>query len=207
MPNNMGAPQMPAPHDIEEILPYVVPWWQYAVAAATVIILAAGVYLLWRWLKNRKKTEPVVRVDHWAELSEALQKLSPEHMLANAQAKEFYFQLSLILRTAIELATGIRATDMTYRELAPLMEKKLRVKTEDLKSMQEFLKIADLVKFADRPATTGEAIHFKQELMLWVAMLKPKMEASLPSDSLSGAASASSLAMPSEKAAAKGLQA
>lgn len=179
-----GAALPAAPHDIEELIPYIVPWWQYAIIIGIVLAVIAAAVALWYWLKHRKKVEKPVLVDYWAELSADLQKLNPERMLANSLAKELYFQFSLILRTAIELATQVRATDMTYPELAPLMEKKLRVKAEELKAMQDFLMTADLVKFADRPATIGEAVLYKQQLMLWITLLKPRQEMGLPADNL-----------------------
>jgi hypothetical protein len=190
-PSGLPDAMPTGPHDIEEIIPYVIPWWQYAVVIAIILAVIAAAFALWYWLKNRKKEQPAVVIDHWAELSEKLQRLNPEQMLAAGQAKEYYYQLSLMLRTAIELSTQIRATDMTYRELAPLMEKKLRVRSEELRAMQDFLKTADLVKFADRPATSGEAAHFKQQLMLWVTTLKPRQDAGLPSEQMAtGAPSA-----------------
>jgi hypothetical protein len=179
-----GAPgQAPAgPHDIEEILPYVIPWWHYALIIAGVLLVAGIIAAVWYWYKKRKKEPEVVVVDHWAELSETVQKLRPDEALAQGQAKEFYYQLSILLRTAIELATQVRATDMTFRELSPLMDKKLPVNGEELRAMKEFLTIADLVKFADRPATEGEARHFKQSLQLWISALKPRQVVGLPTD-------------------------
>jgi hypothetical protein len=170
------------PHDIEELIPYVVPWWQYALMIGGVLLIAAIIAGVWYWYKNKKKAPEVVVVDHWAELSETVQKMKPDEALANGQAKEFYYQLSLFLRTAIELSTQVRATDMTFRELSPLMDKKLPVRAEELLAMKEFLKIADLVKFADRVATEGEARHFKQSLQLWISALRPRVVAGLPTD-------------------------
>jgi hypothetical protein len=170
------------PHDIEEILPYIIPWWHYALVVAGLLLVAGIAAAVWYWYKKRKKEPEVVVVDHWAELSETVQKLRPEEALAQGQAKEFYYQLSILLRTAIELATQLRATDMTFRELSPLMDKKLPVNGEELRAMKEFLNIADLVKFADRPATEGEARHFKQSLQLWISTLKPRQVVGLPTD-------------------------
>ncbi len=170
------------PHDIEEIIPYVIPWWYYALIIGGVLIVAAIIAAIWYWYKNRKKELEVIKVDHWAELTEKVQRLSPDDALALGQAKEYYFQLSLFLRTAIELATQIRATDMTFRELSPLMDRKLPVGGEELQAMKEFLKVADLVKFADRPATEGEAGYFKQSLQLWISALKPRQVVGLPTE-------------------------
>lgn len=203
--NAPGALQV-TPNDIEELIPYVVPWWQYVVVVGIVLAVIAAAIALWYWLKHRKKEEKPVFVDHWANLSAGLQNLNPDKMLADLLAKELYFQFSLILRTGIELATQIRATDMTYPELAPLMEKKLRVKGEELAAMQDFLKTADLVKFADRPATLGEAAHFKQQLMIWITMLKPRQELGLPADNLQTVVAAPSVVNASGPAPAKGFQ-
>jgi hypothetical protein len=186
VPSSASAPlpdQAPTgPHDIEEIIPYVVPWWQYALVILAVLLVAGIIAGIWYWYKNKSKVPTIPAVDHWAELSESVQKLKPEESLANGQAKEFYFQLSLFLRTAIELSTQVRATDMTFRELSPLMDKKLPVQGEELLAMKEFLKTADLVKFADREATEGEARHFKQSLQLWISALKPRVVAQLPTE-------------------------
>lgn len=174
-----SAPQI---NDIEEIIPYVPPWWLYGLVAAAVLLLVLAGWYLWRRLKQRAQVTPTVTVDPWAELSRKIQDLKPEQMVNDGLEKELYFQYSLLLRTGIELATQIRATDMTFRELAPLIDRKLSLKTEETTAIKEFLKTADLVKFADRPATAGEAQKFRQDLMVWVAALKPRQEAALPSE-------------------------
>jgi hypothetical protein len=172
----------PAINDIEEIIPYVTPWWQYLLVAAAVALLLLAAWLLWRRWKGRSAEAPVVAVDPWLDLSRRVQELQPEEMISGGLAKELYYQLSLLLRTGIELAAEIRATDMTFRELAPLMERKLPLRSEEVAAMQEFLRTADLVKFADRPATAGEAAKFRQDLMVWIAALKPRPQSALPSE-------------------------
>jgi hypothetical protein len=182
VPTSLPDQAPTGPHDIEELIPYVIPWWHYALVILCVLMVAGIIAGFWYWYKNRKKEPVIPVVDHWAELSESVQKLKPDEALANGQAKEFYYQLSLFLRTAIELSTQVRATDMTFRELSPLMDKKLPVQGEELLAMKEFLKTADLVKFADREATEGEARHFKQSLQLWISALKPRVVAQLPTE-------------------------
>lgn len=172
----------PAINDIEEILPYVTPWWQYLLIAAAVAMALLAAWLLWRRLKSRTREVPVVAVDPWVDLSRKVQELKPEDMITAGLAKEYYYQLSLLLRTGIELSTNIRATDMTFRELAPLMANKLPLKTEEVAAMQDFLRTADLVKFADRPATAGEAAKYRQDLLVWIAALKPRPQSALPSE-------------------------
>lgn len=175
-------PQGPGLHDIEGLIPYAVPWWQYALLAVGIIFLLVLLVLLWQWWKKKKAStpQPVDPFAHWHALSRQAQGLQPELVMAQGGAKELYFQYSLILRTAIEYATGARATDMTFREVQPLVRRKLSVHADVAEQMLAFLQTADLVKFADRETTEAEAVQFKQELIGWILELKPRAEIPLP---------------------------
>lgn len=174
------------PHDIAEVLPFYAVNWPLVVALVVgfmVLILLAR--YLWRRFKRPRTVAnvPAAPADPWAELSSRHRRLAIAENFSAKEQRDYVFQLSLIFREAVELATGIRATDMTSRELQTALQQAHRFSTEDLDAMMGFLNGADLVKFAERSVSMDEAKKFYSFVDAWLLKLKPKL---LPSQDVRG---------------------
>jgi hypothetical protein len=106
-----------------------------------------------------------------------------------AVQENYFYSLSLILREAVELRTGIRATDLTLYELKNPLRRSLPFKQEDIESVISFLERADMVKFAGAPSQREEALGDHRRVQGWVRELRPRpqpmaQESGMPSGAI-----------------------
>lgn len=104
------------------------------------------IILLIRRLRHRKqKQEPQLTPQQlaWRELNDLLGS-----RLSETDVKEFFVQLTAVVRRYIERTTGVNAPDQTTEEfLREVNQQKLFADEENLR-LEAFLESADLVKFA-----------------------------------------------------------
>jgi hypothetical protein len=180
------AQQEGLPHDIRGLLPYV-PWGTYLLWFLLGAAALAGLLYLWKVLKRRRKERPVAPVDPWDDLKGRLGRLRPQLPFGRKEQEDFFFQLSLMLREAIELRTRIRATDLTSDELKEPLRRRLPLPPAGIQAVLAFLERADLVKFAEAPSDRGEAEEALGQVGAWVRELTPKsIDAAPAGDGASG---------------------
>ena len=156
------------PLTFKEILPYLL----IGLAAAAVIAL-----LVWFILKHERKNKPQKKVvkktkpkekPHITALKE-LEKLKVKKLWQNGQVKQYYSELTDILRTYIDGRYDINAMEMISSDiLKELDEMGLPHKLHQ--ELEQTLTIADLVKFAkmeplpdDHDRCYKQAVSFVQE--------------------------------------------
>lgn len=179
------------PHDIRGLLPYQTPWWHYALGGVAAFIVAGLLaWGIWYLLKKRRtKIREERPVDPWDALESRLAVMLPPGEFPRGLVQENYFYgLSLILREAVELRTGIRATDLTLYELKNPLRRQLPFKQEDIESVIHFLERADMVKFAEAPSQREEALGDHGRVQRWVRDLRPRPEPMAGDGTLSGGA-------------------
>ena len=122
----------------------LVGWCAAALAAA--VALAASVVMLVRYVARRVKEHRMSPIERaWVELDRLLRKGLP----GRGRYKDFYVELTMVVRRYVQRKYGVRAPHLTTEEFfAEIGEKGMR--SEDLR---QFLESADLVKFAGVQAT------------------------------------------------------
>lgn len=125
-----------------------------------VIIFAAG--LIW-WAKFFLKTKKL-RADSSVFTTPAheiaygaLEKLKAKNLAAAGKIKEYYFELSYIVRNYIENRFGIRSSEMTTEEFLLSLRDFEVLNGTDKNLLKKFLNLSDIVKFAKYNATQKEA--------------------------------------------------
>ncbi len=150
--------------EIKEIKePYDVPynwrkWLKWAAIVLLTLALIIGGILLWN--KYRKKPETILarpkpkRPAHEIAL-EKLEELRQKKLWQNNQTKQFYIELSDIVREYIEFRYDVLALEMTTQETVSALKLKglEDTKTQTLKQM---LQMADLAKFAKYTPISNE---------------------------------------------------
>ncbi|GHV37229.1 hypothetical protein FACS1894178_8990 [Bacteroidia bacterium] len=131
------------PLTFKEILPY-------ASGFLLLCLIIAIVVFVYIRRKNkipifRLKPKPVVPPHIVA--FERLEKLKQSQLWQQSLVKEYYSELTDILREYIEKALNIPAIEMTSEELLNKMRSE-KMKSEEMKMVQEILNTADLAKFA-----------------------------------------------------------
>lgn len=129
-------------------------WWQYLL---WVLFIAGGIALILYWFLWRKK--PLTEEEKEALLPPydrallALQKLDNSKYLIKSEYKEYYTDLTNIVRSYLEDEVHITALESTTSELITKLEMlkdsgSLKLDDDSIEQFQEVLETADLVKFA-----------------------------------------------------------
>ena len=145
---------MPIKPIIEEPLNLLDFWWLF------LLLIAAGLaYLLYTIRKRRQAAAPpppppppayVVALD-------ALKALEGKQLWQQSQTKEYYSELTHILREYLEGRFDVQALEMTTRQITTQLGKRNDFDKVRAKELGNLLQLSDLVKFAKaRPA---EELH------------------------------------------------
>jgi LPXTG-motif cell wall-anchored protein len=156
-----------------EILPFLL------MALGLALLTLAGIYLYRKW-KNKEPLfifapKPVIPAH--VEALENLEKLRLKQLWQNNLVKEFYTELTDILRIYIEKELRIHAVEMTSDELMDAIEdSELQNKSELLKLLRNTLPTADLVKFAKSVPLADEHDRCFKDVKQFVEETMPKAE-------------------------------
>ncbi len=131
------------PFNIQELLPYVLLFF-------TIVGLGLALYF---WIKKRKKKQPEVKKEpiviepaHIIALKE-LESLKAKRLWQQGQIKNYYIELTDIIRRYLHLRFNIDATEMTTEEILHAL-RLTDCNNESLTAITRLLRLADLVKFA-----------------------------------------------------------
>jgi len=138
--------------ELRDIKPPVDPrpnfFWLMVLLVA--IILAAIIYFVWRFFVKLKKvaaSPQVIRPSHEVAY-ERLDQLRQRNLPAHGQIKEYFSELSDIIRRYIEGRFHIDAPEMTTEEFLWSLRQSVELSNNHKSLLQDFLNCCDLVKFA-----------------------------------------------------------
>lgn len=136
-------PPLGAPFSIREILPWIL------MALVAIIITLIIVYVVTRIKRKQPvfalRPKPVLPPDIIA--IEGLQKLKAKKLWQAGKVKDYYTELTDILRTYIEDSIDVQAVEMTTDEIIDGL-KGTEIENSSIEKLFETLVLADLVKFA-----------------------------------------------------------
>ena len=143
--------------------PYDVPytWDEYIPEALITLGALVGLILLYfsmRYLKNRPKKElgdTVIKRDPGDVAIEELKKLEKKKLWQQDKIKEFYTELTDIIRKYVEYRYGIIAMEMTTDEILDSMIY-VQVHVSVREKLGQLLLMADMVKFAKSKPIASE---------------------------------------------------
>jgi hypothetical protein len=185
--------------DIRDIKPPLEPPKSFTrlIILVIIVVLAIGISVfLYYYFKRRKEGKALLprrqkppRPAHEIAL-EDLQKLLESDLLSTGRVKQYYIELSEIIRIYIENRFYIVSLEMTTDQLLGEMEKE-NLTPDYIETVKEFLINCDLVKFAkyiptekENAETTQSAFNFveKSKLIFVQEETKEKAENELLSD-------------------------
>lgn len=120
----------------------VVTWIVLAVIA---IVLA---FLLWKLSKRVTKQIRLMRMSPKERALTELSELLAKDLIGKHLVKDFYIELTMIVRRYIERQHRIRAPEQTTQEFMEAVSHDKRFDREAIAKLKDFLEAADLVKFA-----------------------------------------------------------
>ncbi len=122
------------------------PWWWWALGGLAAAAVVGG--YLWYRKRRREATAPSPPLPHETALA-ALRALLAEDLPSKGVFKPFYRRLSGLLRRYIEDRFGLRAPEQTTEEFLEAMRDSYAIERVHKALLQEFLRHADMVKFAE----------------------------------------------------------
>ena len=144
-------------------------WWVIGWGAALLAAASLAAFALWFIMKTiaRKVKEyrmsPVERA--WVELDRLLRKALPER----GRYKDFYVELTLVVRRYVQRQHGVKAPHLTTEEFFAATRNAADFPKETLDALVEFLEAADLVKFAGVEATGETASDATKRARAYIA--------------------------------------
>ena len=129
-------------------------WWKYLLV--TLLVLSVIGLLLYWFLWRKKpltKEEKIALLPPYDRAKLALQQLDESGYLENAELKDYYSELTFIIRKYLDEKVYDRALESTTDELINRLNllkegNQITISKEDIKNIETILKRADLVKFA-----------------------------------------------------------
>ncbi|NIP25824.1 MAG: hypothetical protein GWN67_15935 [Phycisphaerae bacterium] len=129
-------------------------FWLWALGI--VVVIASGI-VIWMYLRKKKKAELIRIFKPAHEIAyERLRALVKKDLVKAGKIKEFYEQISDILRHYIEHRFNLRAPERTTEEFLIELATAEVLGAADKEDLGEFLKHCDLVKFAKHNPTTEQ---------------------------------------------------
>ena len=161
------------PYQFDDFKPYL--WY----ALIALIIIGLMLYFI---LRKKKEVEEEVVVPSLPPFEEAIQKLHEldEKLLwQNFQIKEYYSELTEIVRGFIERELKVPALESTTDELIDILtdfndSKAISTTKETIKKLRDLLREADLVKFAKSKPFSEQIEANRKEAEEVVTELKPE---------------------------------
>jgi hypothetical protein len=157
------------------------PWWPWVLTAGSGLFLLGGIGL-WLGLRDRVEGPPPTA----AEIARAaMRNLRAQQYLQQGEANAFYTNLSGVVRQYIEGQFGLRAPQKTTDEFLRDAERDSRLSDSQRIGLHDFLRAADLVKFAmhepnieQGEQAINDADHFIDEVeAAFAAATTPSREA------------------------------
>jgi hypothetical protein len=118
--------------------------------------LAALGYGAWRLFRKIRRAVLLRRMSPRERALFELAELMARDLIGHDRVKEFYFELTMIVRLYIERAHSVRAPEQTTEEFLATVSQDPRFSREVVKRLRDFMQAADLVKYAGlRPESTS----------------------------------------------------
>ncbi len=130
------------------------PLWPYYLAASALGLLLFGLLGWWLYRRSRKP-KPVAIIPADIRALDELSSLKP--LVDQAEARQFSFKASEIIRSYIQERFGVSAINRTTREfLNQSLDHSQPVLNKHSDKLEQFLKYCDMAKFAKQAMTSKE---------------------------------------------------
>jgi hypothetical protein len=166
-------PPMSAPWLFEDFLPYLI-------ALVIVAAIAGGYYYYWRKRKQKKDFLATVKAEipSHREALAALRVLEEKRLWQQGRVKEYYSEVTEIVRRFFERRWSVVALELTSEEILIQM-KRVPEALKVWKEMETFFLTADLVKFAKYQPSPDEHIDEMRIAYEIVRSMVPKVPAGI----------------------------
>jgi len=176
-------------YDIKDIAPAdnsIGDWWKYLLCLFFLGGLGALVY--W-YIKKRKGEKEIAEIFKTPieKATSLLNKLEKKELWQHGEVKEYYSELTDIVRNYIEEAIEIPAMESTTSELIEglkiaSLKKKMKLSKETIENLFTVLKQADLVKFAKSKPLDFEITEDRKKIERAIVTLDKSIPVAVETD-------------------------
>ncbi len=161
------------PYVFDDFKAYI--WW----IILAVIILGVILYFVFKKKKEITEEEMILALPPYEEAMERFHKLDNKLLWQNNKTKQYYSELTEIIRIYIEKELKVPALENTTDEIIEALKDFSDAETivtskETIKKLKELLQEADLVKFAKSKPLANEIEEDRRDAEDVVNNLKPK---------------------------------
>ena len=144
--------------DIHEIRgPVSIPGeWLWLWIALGVVLVTAGIFWAVRFFMARKRASVLPPKPAWERALDAITKIENAGYVPKGLIKEYYSELSGVVRWYIEERFDVRAPEMTTEEFIHAVRYSDRLTDAQQGFLRDFLNASDMVKFAKFVPTAEE---------------------------------------------------
>ena len=138
-------------------------WWKWLLGILAVLALVAFVLYWFIWRKKPlTEEEEIALLPPYDRAKLALQKLDESQYLIRSEVKDYYSELTFIIRKYLDEKVYDRALESTTNELVNRLNllkegNQIPLSKDTIKNLESILKRADLVKFAKSSPDTALA--------------------------------------------------
>jgi hypothetical protein len=141
------------------------------------VILAIVLYIIVKYVLKKpifetEKVEP--QIPPYIEAMNGLNKIKDEKAWQQARLKEYYTELTDVIRVYIGRVFEINAMEMTSEEVLETLRYMRREQKEVFEKLQSMLQVSDLVKFAKWKPTPDESEKSLKDAYIFVEQTKPE---------------------------------
>ena len=153
IPYTVTAAEIDEGEDIRDIKGLMLPDYDFrplmvAILGIAFLLISIGLLQRYRNLFNKTPLPIETKIDYYREALKQLKLLEAQDLINKQDFHTLHTQLSDILRSFIENFFGIRAQEQTTEEFIKGISRSSIFTREQQQMLHQFLKLADLVKFA-----------------------------------------------------------
>ncbi len=115
---------------------------------ALLMLLTALGFIVWKLIRRAHRRIRLMRMSPRERALEELKELLEKKLVEKNRVKDFYVELTMVVRRYIERQHHIRAPEQTTEEFLAAVSSDARFDATVVKRLRTFLEAADLVKFA-----------------------------------------------------------
>ena len=146
-------------------------WWAWLLG---IVLIAAAIFSYLKWFKKGiNPLKPIKkRLPPYEEAMQALAKLKESNLWQNGQEKEYFTQLTDILRVYIDRRFNIKAVELTSSQIMEKIKQneEAHIANDQLNNV---LEVADFVKFANMHTLADDNEIAFQRAVNFVEQTKP----------------------------------
>ena len=138
------------------------------VVLLVILVLAVAAYVYWKYVRTYLRNKKVAEVKHKLKENAGLvamnnlKSLKAKKLWQKGQVKDYYSELTDIIRTYIDSQGDVNAMEMVTSEIMEAVDN-LDIDDEQLRELNMLLERADLVKYAkEQPMVEDNEVSYKK---------------------------------------------